>query len=86
MKKKEKSFSDALRFEEFLNSETYKQISITRRNQIMEGYELIETNTSEVHKIHYDKHGFDTNGIHKDTGFSTDKYGNRKDYYLPKNK
>ncbi len=94
--KKEKSFSDPLQFEEFLNSDKYKQINTTRRNQIMEECGLIDTTTSKVynasnemlniHKTDYDEHGFDKNGIHKDTGYSTDKYGNGKDYYADKNK
>ena len=95
-KKKEKSFSDPLDFEEFLESEQYRQINTTRRKQILEGYELIDSTTSEtyntskevpnIQKNYYDKQGFNKDGIHKDTGFTTDKYGHRKDYYLSKNK
>ncbi len=96
LQKKEKSFSDPLDFEEFLESEQYKQINITRRKQILEGYELIDSTTSEtyntskevpsVQKNYYDEHGFDKDGIHKDTGYLTDKYGNHKDYYTHQNK
>ncbi len=99
LRKKEKSFSDPLDFEAFLESEQYKQINITRRELILERYKLIDEPSKEIPKLiqkqipittdtktSYDKHGFDKDGMHQDTGYSTDKYGNRKDYYADKNK
>lgn len=42
LRKKEKAFSDPLEFEEFINSEKFKEINKTRKKQIMENYRFTD--------------------------------------------